>query len=117
MVMDFSFLKTCMMDVIYDACDHGTILFKDDPLCATFLKVPADAPVGECIMDHSNLMEGMKLLLLPVVPTAENLAQFWHAKLVERIESFFRNRSENAPRLHCIEVAETPNCVATFPAV
>lgn len=61
-IVDFSVLKEIFGSWLDKNWDHGTILWKDDPLKHAF---------GE----HEMLI-GQKLFLLPTNPTAENLADF-----------------------------------------
>lgn len=99
MVMDFGFLKQCMMDVIHDPYDHGMALYEDDHMVSTMLS-----------------LDGIKLRVLRVVPTAENLAMVWYNKLRQRIEEFFEmDPNADAPHLLHLDVWETPNCVARYP--
>lgn len=101
MVMDFGFLKACMIDVIHNPCDHGIILWTEDE-----------------ILDQANIGQGAgwwKVYTMNKVPTAENLAEEWYHALRMRIEEFFLIRPESAPGLASIDVWETPNCRARFP--
>ncbi len=108
MVMDFGFLKACMIEVIHDPCDHGLILWEGDGDMLGMFEKPFDDGVHV----------GIKLLKLPYVPTAENLAMYWHERLNLAIYRFFRDREESAlaPELKAVHVWETPNCVATYPS-
>ncbi len=103
MVMDFGFLKECMMGTIHKHCDHGLILFMDDPILAT-------------IMPAQNWW---KLRLINTVPTAENLARIWYIEVDNAIDRFFATPGFNTmaarPKLENITVWETPNCKATYP--
>jgi 6-pyruvoyltetrahydropterin/6-carboxytetrahydropterin synthase len=99
MVMDFGFLKECMMDTIHDECDHGLILWHQDP-----------------ILDGILLEDTWwKLRLIDVVPTAENLAKIWYDQLQHAIKEFFTQRHEPCPKLVEVKVWETPNCSAVYP--
>lgn len=100
MVMDFGFLKECMMTAIHDPCDHGIILWSGDTLADQILESP---------------QPWWKLRLIESVPTAENLARVWFADLKEQIGLFFAQRQEDAPQLMQIRVFETPNCWAEYP--
>lgn len=99
MVMDFSFLKDCMIEAIHKPCDHGIIFWREDDI----------------IMSIDTNSEGWKVLLLPDVPTAENLAKYWYFKLRDEIRAWFRHRDLLIPTLASITVWETPNCKATYP--
>lgn len=114
MICDFGFLKQCMMETIYDPCDHGMILYREDPMVGYF-QCTLVAP-HEVDDTHTNLVSGIKLLKLDCVPTAENLAKYWHEQLEVSIHQFFRNRDETPPTLRRLRVYETPNCMAEYPA-
>lgn len=112
MVMDFSFLKDCMMKVIHEPCDHGCIFWKDDPMLG-----PRAPYTTEGSHIHSDVV-GWKLCIIPFVPTAENLARMWYNELEHEIWAFFQMQSEilTPPKLTRVTVYETPNCVAWYPS-
>lgn len=94
MVVEFGFLKEEMMAVCDTPADHATILWEGDPM-----------------------LEGLrpylgKLVVLPVVPTAENLARYWFDLLAPRVVE----RSLGHAHLAYLTVWETPNCHARYPA-
>jgi 6-pyruvoyltetrahydropterin/6-carboxytetrahydropterin synthase len=91
MILDFGFLKEEMMLVIDSIFDHGFILWDQDPLaqCRPF-------------------MDSGKIILVPFVPTAENLARYWALLLQPRVIL----RSGGVARLARLRVYETPNCWA-----
>jgi 6-pyruvoyltetrahydropterin/6-carboxytetrahydropterin synthase len=95
MVLDFGFLKDEMMQVIDTPCDHAAIFWDQDPFLHIF---------RECCG---------KLVVVPFIPTAENLARYWFDGLMPRVTW----RSGGAARLTQIKVFETPNCSAVFPAI
>lgn len=121
MVLDFSFLKACMTKAIYDPCDHGLILYDRDPMLAVLREdahtthdkytpsEPEDTPAPDFV-------EGVKLLRLPYVPTAENLAMHWYTEVQKEIDIFFMDLPHDTPEVKCIRVWETPNCMAVYPA-
>jgi len=95
MVMDFGFLKEVMVDCIDKFYDHAMIAWENDPL----------------IDDIRKLCTGMKLMILPVIPTAENLAQVWFDADYLSV----RIRSNGNAKLESVRVWETPNCWADYP--
>ena len=119
MVMDFSFLKECMMEVIHNPCDHATILWHRDalleslPIYGANVPQPADPTPWEV---HSG--NGWKIYGMDEVPTAENLAKHWYDRLGWEIKGWFDQNSPEleSPILHCVDVWETPNCRARFPS-
>ena len=105
MVMDFGFLKQCMMETIHDTCDHGIILYKNDPV------------LNEIYHPTEGTATWWKVRVLDCVPTAENLAREWYWEINAAIGNFFAERGEEeyAPTLLKIRVYETPNCWADWP--
>jgi len=105
MVMDFGFLKECMMNTIHRHCDHGIILWENDPLYQQLL----DSAEGFTATGF------WKIRVIDSVPTAENLARVWYNELCEEIRRFFKDREDTAPVLMDVTVWETPNCKAIYP--
>ena len=105
MVMDFGFLKQCMMAAVHDPCDHGIILYKNDP----FLNE---------VYHPRGVATWWKVHVLDAVPTAENLAREWYWEINREIGKFFaeRGEEEQTPDLLKVRVYETPNCWADWPA-
>lgn len=93
MVIDFGDLKEVMMDVIDKDYDHGFIISEEDPFISTF----------ESLRDE----EEQKVIVVPFVPTAENLAEHWFKILEERLE-------KKGIELRGIEVKETPSSTAIY---
>lgn len=113
MVLDFGFLKEEMMDVIDRPCDHGMIMWEDDPLVDTFAGTSVvrlmNANMGALAVEHQGTIG--KMYIVPFVPTAENLARHWYQLLADRVVE----RSEGKARLVEVKVWETPNCSASYP--
>lgn len=104
MVLDFGFLKDEMLAAIDADCDHAAILWREDPLVAVLSNERAvDAPGVVCTPFG-------RVLVLPFVPTAENLARFWFERLSGRVEQ----RSAGRARLVELRVWETPNACAMY---
>lgn len=123
MVMDFSFLKECMVNAIYNPCDHGTIFFKDDIVLRNIMvgHYPTWTPkdLGEEVIPRTLVLPGgWKLYVIDHVPTAENLAAIWFAEVQIQIDQWFARNDPGRvpPRLTRLDVWETPNCVASYPA-
>lgn len=93
MVMDFSFLKEIMVDCIDRFYDHAMIVWEYDPLLNKIQEISG------------------KIMVLPVVPTAENLARVWF----EAMEFNIKLRSNGVTKLESVRVFETPNCWADYP--
>ena len=113
MVMDFGFVKECMMNVIDANCDHATILSFHDPMLTSIIG-SRSYNIGQA--NTWSDLPGWKLFIIPEVPTAENLAMVWYNMLKEEILQFFINNlhDANPPKLIKIAVWETPNCVAEY---
>lgn len=116
MVLDFGFLKEEMMEVIDRPCDHGTVLWIDDPILRMAITsedfecaIKAIREQGYCLLEGCSEFFG-KLYVVPFVPTAENLAKHWYDRLAPRV----RHRSEGKATLKIVKCGETPNCSATY---
>ncbi len=83
MVLDFGEVKARLAELV-DAWDHGLMLWVCDPI------LPAMHTLGQ------------KLVVVPYVPTAENIA----GDLLERATEEF------GPAVEAVTVHETPNCRA-----
>jgi 6-pyruvoyltetrahydropterin/6-carboxytetrahydropterin synthase len=108
MVMDFGELKAILMEKVHDALDHGFILCdQDTPMKALCNMIHQEELFGEG--QSSNSM-GWKIVQLPYVPTAENLARWIFEQIDERITQHYRHNLE----LRYVEVYETPTSVAIY---
>lgn len=112
MVIDFGFLKEMMMEHIHDPCDHGLILFVEDPLATELVQIPITpgAVTAKELQPHFEAY--LKLYLMEEVPTAENLARHWYYRLMP---SVLLASEEVKGHLKSVEVWETPNCFARYP--
>lgn len=112
MVVDFGFLKSLMMDEIDAPCDHGMCLWVHDPLTSVFLgplygTVAKEVRLNGVAFTEANIG---KLVVLDVVPTAENLARVWFGWLKDGVTQLSQGRA----RLLSVKVWETPNCMAEY---
>jgi 6-pyruvoyltetrahydropterin/6-carboxytetrahydropterin synthase len=115
MVLDFGFLKEEMMNEIDALCDHGTVLWLDDPIVRMSIPDKVYDIAFQMIQKNgSHLIIGNeifgKLYLVPFVPTAENLAKHWYERLAPRVKA----RTEGQATLKKVHVGETPNCWAAY---
>ena len=105
MVLDFSELKEMMMSEIHDKFDHSLVLFEGDPLI----------PSGIL----SILPAGHQHRLLKFIPTAENLADYFHELLHARLLAHRQYLQERGDRSYDyvdvvkVVLYETPNSWAT----
>lgn len=122
MVVDFADLKDAMM-VVHEQFDHKLILWEGDFLVKADVTVglsaddALDQPQTEVERYGSTIASimssmGMGVVVVPVLPTAEELARYWfgiiNAELQQRVEpgtDFWLSR---------VRVYETPNNVATY---
>jgi 6-pyruvoyltetrahydropterin/6-carboxytetrahydropterin synthase len=117
MVLDFGFLKEEMMTEIDAACDHAFIFWIEDELCRQMFGLDDDArarEVEDAVRNAGSFngvgRGGVKICVLPFVPTAEYLACHWFNQLAPRVVQ----RSNGRAELVCIKVWETPNCWAAY---
>ena len=89
MVIDFGDLKEKMM-VIDRVFDHGFMMYRKDRYAKDFQRFKAD---------------GMKIIFVDFIPTAENIAKFWFEKLKLVLEPV---------TLKYVKVFETPTSSATY---
>lgn len=89
MVMDFSDVKTIAKRELVDVWDHAFLVYRGDRTVVDFLS---------SLPDH-------KTVVLPTVPTAENLAVEAFAILDQAYQDFYGNRL----RLERVRLFETPN--------
>ncbi len=119
MVMDFGILKKILMEEIDAPCDHATIMWVDDPMTQKLIDDadklentirPEVAARGFCRIADSTVGA---LYLIPTIPTAENLAAHWFARIAPRIKAL----ETGNVTLRQIRVFESPQCMAAFPAL
>lgn len=96
MVMDFSEVKSLAQRHLIDLWDHAFLVYAQDRAVVDFL---ASLP------EH-------KTVILPLVPTAENLATLAFAALA----AVYHDRYGTGLRLQRLRLYETPNCWADVTA-
>jgi 6-pyruvoyltetrahydropterin/6-carboxytetrahydropterin synthase len=119
MVMDFGFLKDVMMDTAHLLCDHGLVLWAEDPWLTRFIRdhVQLDGAIWEAktlgmsFFPENRDASQTKLLVVNFIPTAERLGQFWYEQMKEPVVK----ESGGLAKLSKVEVFETPNCSAVYP--
>ena len=95
MLMDFSDVSEILNKHIHDLVDHAFIVYEGD---------------DEVIAALSQLGSGNRTLVVPFVPTAENLAKWAY----EQVEPHIKTSYGNALRLYAFHVRETPKSWATW---
>jgi 6-pyruvoyltetrahydropterin/6-carboxytetrahydropterin synthase len=94
MLMDFSDIKRIAKQYVVDLWDHAFLVYEGDEKVVDFLKG---------MSDH-------KTVILPVIPTAENLVSCIFNILAPHYESVFGNQLSLAK----VRLYETPNCWADY---
>lgn len=121
MVLDFGFLKQVMTDTIDFYCDHGMILWYKDPYFLALagpnvnifiVKQDIEEKRIPFWFDAGDRGDPTKLLIVPFIPTAERLAEFWYKEMYCGV----RIKSNNLAELKRVSVWETPQCMACYPA-
>ncbi len=118
MTLDFGFLKEEMVDVIDVNCDHGLILWIQDPILRQLVPALdiresiADAVARQeyCLVRSQHVVEAQKIYVIAGIPTAEVLAKHWFERLAPRVSE----RSSRLATLIAVKVWETPNCWASY---
>jgi 6-pyruvoyltetrahydropterin/6-carboxytetrahydropterin synthase len=132
MVMDFGIMKQVLETYVSTPADHATLLYVGDAILPELLRVDpvrtGMAQAGRLFpYDGDGMVEQLKKVLatpegenlsvstfmgrvvvLPIIPTAENLAAYWGAILAREIE----RRTEQRAWVESVTVFETPNCTA-----
>jgi 6-pyruvoyltetrahydropterin/6-carboxytetrahydropterin synthase len=99
MVVDFGDLKSVMMTRIHDVLDHGFIVYDLDEVMKQALNIPFEFGYES--------EQTWRVIQLPYVPTAENLALWCFTQLNDVLD---------LDRFHLDEVTvwETPTSSATY---
>jgi|TARA_B100000959_G_scaffold271031_1_gene318697 6-pyruvoyltetrahydropterin/6-carboxytetrahydropterin synthase len=95
MLIDFSDVSTILTKYIHDIVDHSFIVFEGDE---------------EAITALSSMGDGHRTVIVPFIPTAENLARWAFEQVDRHISSSYGNKL----RLHSFHVRETPKSWATW---
>jgi 6-pyruvoyltetrahydropterin/6-carboxytetrahydropterin synthase len=130
MVTDFGFIKEVMMYHIDRLCDHGFILWRHDSHLINFIgdglagirrmsahfeavtAVADPASPAACYFQEGQRGHPTKLVVVPFIPTAERLAEWWFHLMKQDIYE----KSSRVAHLARVVVWETPNCCAVYPA-
>ena len=95
MLMDFADVSAILTQHIHDVVDHAFIVYDED---------------AEALEALSSMGDGHRTLVVPFIPTAENLAKW----AFEQIEPHILSAYDNNLRLHSFHVRETPKSWATW---
>lgn len=109
MVLDFGVIKQVLMKAVHEKCDHKLLLWEQDPLVVPWHVYP-ETPTNpfQILLMEQGLTAG--LVLLPCIPTAEELARYWGERIIKTAEETWDSRL----KLLGIEVQETPTSTATW---
>ncbi len=118
MVIDFGFLKNLLMDQIDRVFDHGTCLWRQDPIVLATLSNEQLEWIDESLFKQEEnyiLWPAQhkfwgKIVISKYVPTAENLAMMWY----NRIKGLVAEITEQRARLLKVTVWETPTSMAVY---
>lgn len=89
MVMDFSDVKRIAKAVVVDHWDHAFLAYRGD----------------HAVVDFLETLPGHKTVVLPVIPTAENLA----TEAFRLLDAAYLDTYGNRLRLERVRLYETPN--------
>jgi len=92
MVIDFGYVKELSMKYVHDVLDHGFMVWDKDKLLVNFFK--------------KNTKQ--KHIVVPFVPTAENVA-LWVFKVLDKR---FKDKYKTHLRLYSVKIWETPSSFA-----
>ena len=95
MLIDFSDVSEILTKHIHDVVDHAFIVYENDALAIEAL---------------SHLGNNHRTVLVPFIPTAENLAKWAFERVCPHIKSAYGN----SLRLSAFHVRETPKSWATW---
>ena len=95
MLMDFSDVSAILNEYIHDVVDHAFIVYERDK---------------EALIALSHMGDEHRTLIVPFVPTAENLARWAFEKVEPHISSSYGNKL----KLHAFHVRETPKSWASW---
>ncbi len=92
MIIDFADVKQAMLERIHDVVDHGYMVYEDDDVMRSFFE--------------ENQSENFRVLVVPFVPTAENIAKWCYEQLQDAFPA-------NVSIANC-RIFETPNSWADY---
>ena len=95
MLMDFSDVSAILNEYIHDVVDHAFIVYERDQ---------------EALVALSHMGDEHRTLIVPFIPTAENLAKW----AFEKVEPHISSTYGNSLKLHAFHVRETPKSWASW---
>lgn len=120
MVMDFGRISTLLKEEVHDCHDHALLLYVEDPVLAMVLEDYGAIEQAREVFDPARSVHPWprlpvdsrmgRVVILPVVPTAEALAELWG----NRLAGLIWDQSRGSVQVHSLTVHETPTCHATW---
>jgi 6-pyruvoyltetrahydropterin/6-carboxytetrahydropterin synthase len=95
MLMDFSDISKILTEHIHDIVDHAFLVYENDSIA-----IQALSQIGD---EH-------RTVIMPFIPTAENLAKW----AFEQVEPHIKSAFDNELKLRAFHVRETPKSWATW---
>ena len=95
MLMDFSDVSQILMTYVHDIVDHAFVVYEGDKEARKACEVMGD---------------GHRTVVVPFIPTAENLAKWAFEQVEPHIATAYGNRL----RLVAMHVRETPKSTASW---
>jgi 6-pyruvoyltetrahydropterin/6-carboxytetrahydropterin synthase len=95
MLMDFGDISNVLMEHVHDIIDHAFVLYEGD---------------NEAKLACAAMGEGHRTVIVPFIPTAENLAKWAFEQVEPHIKSVYGNRL----RLVAMHCRETPKSIASW---
>ena len=95
MLMDFTDVSAILNEYIHDVVDHAFIVYEGDK---------------EALVALSHMGEEHRTLIVPFIPTAENLAKWAFEQVEPHISSSYGNKL----KLYAFHVRETPKSWASW---
>jgi len=95
MLMDFSDVSAILTEYIHDVVDHAFIVYEEDK---------------DALVALSHMGDQHRTLIVPFIPTAENLAKWAFEQVEPHISSSYGNKL----KLHAFHVRETPKSWASW---
>lgn len=95
MLMDFSDVSSILMEHVHDVIDHAFVVYEGDA-----------SAIAAC----QQMGDSHRTVVVPFIPTAENLAKWAYDAVGPHISSAYDNRL----RLVAMHCRETPKSIATW---
>lgn len=95
MLMDFSDVSSILMEYVHDVIDHAFVVYEGD---TNVLKA------------FESMSPEHRTVIVPFIPTAENLAKW----AFEQVEPHITSTYGNALKLVAMHVRETPKSIASW---